>query len=150
MRVAKSRHLRAGQLVERSGAAGGGGCDCSVSYVQELGESNIWWTRAVTVNLPESMSKCVRFENVRVRSANGALWVVVDSRHAGTGGECLVQTWDLAWDYRGTHVQPARGACAARPSGATRRCCRPIDPEAADTQASVCIGRSCLEASASS
>ena len=63
-----------------------GGCDCSVSYVQELGESNIWWTRPVTVNLPESMSKCVRLENVRVRSANGALCVVVDSRHAGTGG----------------------------------------------------------------
>lgn len=83
-----------------------GGCDCSVSYVQELGESNIWWTRPVTVNLPESMSKCVRLENVRVRSANGALWVVVDSRHFGTGGECLVQTWDLAWDCRGTHVQP--------------------------------------------
>lgn len=85
MHVAKSRHLCAGQLAERSGAAGGG-CDCSVSYVQELGESNIWWTRPVTVNLPESMSKCVRLENVRVRSANGALCVVVDSRHAGTGG----------------------------------------------------------------
>jgi hypothetical protein len=100
-----------------------GGRNCTLSYVQELGDSNIWWTRPVTVDLPAGMSQCLRIENIRARSANGTLYVVVDTRHAGTGGECLVQTWESVWDCQGMNVQPSpwrlRGTAVSRDEALT-------------------------------
>ena len=84
-----------------------GGRSRTLSYVQELGDSNIWWTRPVNIELSAGMSQCLRIENIRASRADGTLYVVVDTCHAGTNGECLIQTWESVWDCQGMNVQPS-------------------------------------------
>ncbi len=150
MHVAKSRHLCAGQLAERSGAAGGG---VRLQRVLCAGAGR----EQYLVDAPgdgKPARKHVEVRALRKRPCPfGQRRAVCGGRQPpcrhGRGG-----VWCRPGIWPGTAGEPMcslnRGACAARPSGATRRCRRLTDPEAADAQASVCIGRSWLVASASS
>lgn len=85
-----------------------GGEDGSLYYVQEVGTSSIWWTRPVPVVLPVAMTSDYGIEKVLARWQEGTLYVAVDTRHVGAGGETLLQTWESVWDCSGMAVQPSR------------------------------------------
>ena len=85
-----------------------GGDDGHLYYVQGVGSANIWWTRPVPVVLPVAMTSAYGIEKVMARWQGGTLYVVVDTRHVGLGGETLLQTWESAWDCTGMAVQPSR------------------------------------------
>ena len=58
------------------------------------------------LKLPAGMAQCQSIDNIRARWSLGSLYVGVDTRHVGTGGECLVQQWESVWECHGMNVQP--------------------------------------------
>ena len=84
-----------------------GGDNGTLYYVQENGSSNIWWTRPVAVSLPVGVLQSLGISNIIARWVKGVLYVVVDTRHQGMGGELVVQSWESIWECRDMTVVPS-------------------------------------------